>query len=90
LSGQATARSAFQSIETFIKVLTQEGGAKDVLSCSNVEEVEMTINRTGYKVVVHLINVSGARRQNFGSHIPVSGGDQDTGTKKRQVACTAK
>ncbi|KAL3486173.1 hypothetical protein BJX62DRAFT_228944 [Aspergillus germanicus] len=56
-----------------------EGGAKDVLPCRIVDEAEMTVNRTGSKVVVHLINMSGAKRQNFGSHIPVSGGIRTRG-----------
>lgn len=55
-------------------ILTEEGGAKEKVSCSIAEQVEMTINSNGSKMVVHLINMSGARKQNFGSHIPISGG----------------
>ena len=32
------------------------------------------MNRNGNKLILHLINMSGARRQNFGSHIPIAGG----------------
>ncbi|KAF4968845.1 hypothetical protein FSARC_3811 [Fusarium sarcochroum] len=58
----------------FSGILEQEGGVKEPMSCTIAEQVEMTINRNGSSLVVHLINMSGARRQNFGAHIPISGG----------------
>lgn len=58
----------------FAKALREEGNAKERLSCSIAEQVEMTINSNGSKTVVHLINISGARGQNFGRHLPVPGG----------------
>lgn len=58
----------------FRGILSEEGGAKEILSCKIAEQVNITVNTTGSSVVVHLINMSGARKQNFGSHIPISGG----------------
>lgn len=58
----------------FAKVLVKEGDAKENISCNIAEQVEMTVNTNGSKTIVHLINMSGARKQNFGSHLPISGG----------------
>ncbi|KAJ9145502.1 hypothetical protein NKR23_g5271 [Pleurostoma richardsiae] len=58
----------------YATILRDEGDAKEQLSCSIAEQVEMTVNTNGSQTVVHLINMSGARKQNFGSHLPVSGG----------------
>lgn len=60
--------------DLYAKVLKEEGDSRDPLSCSIAEQVEMTINTNGPKMVVHLINMSGARKQNFGSHLPIPGG----------------
>jgi Hypothetical glycosyl hydrolase 6 len=38
------------------------------------EQVELTLQRRGHELVVHLINLSGARRKNYGSHLPIGGG----------------
>jgi Hypothetical glycosyl hydrolase 6/Beta-galactosidase trimerisation domain len=38
------------------------------------EQVELTLNQTGTRTVVHLINMSGARRSNFGPPIAVRHG----------------
>ncbi|KAJ4167423.1 hypothetical protein NW754_011238 [Fusarium falciforme] len=58
----------------FTRILREEGGAKELISCSIAEQVEVTVNENGSRLVVHLINMSGARKQNFGSHIPISSG----------------
>ena len=52
----------------------EESVAKEPVSSSIAEQVEVTINSNGQKTVLHLINVSGARRQNFGSHLPIPAG----------------
>jgi len=38
------------------------------------EQVEITVHQTGNATIVHLINMSGVRRTNFGPPIPVHGG----------------
>ena len=38
------------------------------------EQVEMTLQRHGDDLVVHLINLSGARHKNYGPALPISGG----------------
>lgn len=38
------------------------------------EQIEITLQRRGDDLVVHLINLSGARRKNYGPHIPVKSG----------------
>ncbi|KAM5342286.1 hypothetical protein ACJ41O_013252 [Fusarium nematophilum] len=58
----------------FASILEEEGRAKEPISCSIAEQVEVTINANGPRLVVHLVNMSGARKQNFGSHIPISNG----------------
>ncbi|KAF4469438.1 hypothetical protein FALBO_3658 [Fusarium albosuccineum] len=58
----------------FTTILQEEVNPREQISCSIAEQVEMTVNANGLKLVVHLINMSGARKQNFGSHIPISGG----------------
>lgn len=52
----------------------QVTGAGEPISCTIAEQVEITLNKNGSKLVVHLVNMSGAKRQNFGPHIPISGG----------------
>lgn len=58
----------------FVEILEKEGQAKEPFSLKIAEQVEMTLNRNGSKTILHLINMSGARKQNFGSHIPITGG----------------
>ncbi|PSN67208.1 hypothetical protein BS50DRAFT_553126 [Corynespora cassiicola Philippines] len=60
--------------DLFAKVLQEEGEPKEVVSVNVAEQVEVTMNRNGNKLILHLINMSGAHRQNFGSHIPIAGG----------------
>lgn len=59
----------------YAEILREEGDAKEEVLCEIAEQVEVTINvNAAGKTVVHLINMSGARKQNFGSHVPgVSG-----------------
>ena len=65
----------------FMKVLREEGGATEDITCNLAEQVEITVNKNGTKTVIHLINMSGARKQNFGSHIPIPGGTIDVAGK---------
>jgi hypothetical protein len=44
------------------------------LSAELAEHVELTLQRRGNDLVVHLINLSGARRKNYGPHVRTSGG----------------
>ncbi|KAK3681997.1 hypothetical protein LTR37_020675 [Vermiconidia calcicola] len=65
----------------YAKILREEGEAEEKLACNIAEQVEMTLNTNGSKTVVHLINMSGARKQNFGSHLPVVGGTISVGDR---------
>jgi hypothetical protein len=58
----------------FEELLREEGGVVEPLSLHTAEQVEATINVNEDKTVVHLINMSGARKQNFGTHLPIHGG----------------
>ncbi|KAM5349146.1 hypothetical protein ACJ41O_008969 [Fusarium nematophilum] len=57
----------------FIRAFTQSA-VHEQLSFDLAEQVEVTLHRTGDKVVVHLVNMSGSRRLNFGSHVPIAQG----------------
>lgn len=58
----------------YTEILHKEGGANEQLAFDIAEQVEVTVNTNGSKTVVHLVNMSGARKQNFGSHLPIPGG----------------
>ena len=58
----------------FYTMLLREAGAKETLEFKIAEQVEVTINQNGPRTVVHLINMSGRRRQNFGSILPIPAG----------------
>ncbi|KAF6791033.1 hypothetical protein CSOJ01_14431 [Colletotrichum sojae] len=51
-----------------------EGATKKSVCVEIAEQVEMTMNANSSRIAIHLINMSGARRQNFGSHVPILGG----------------
>ena len=38
------------------------------------EQVEVTLNVNEGKTIIHLNNMSGARKQNFGTYLPIDGG----------------
>ncbi|MCC7370883.1 MAG: family 10 glycosylhydrolase [Chloroflexi bacterium] len=58
-----------------IHSLAQELLAGDeIVSADLPEHVEVTLHRTGNRLVVHLINMSGARRSNFGPPLPIRDG----------------
>jgi hypothetical protein len=46
----------------------------EIVSVDLPESVEVTIHKTGERLVVHLVNMSGARRSNFGPPLPVRHG----------------
>lgn len=49
-------------------------GDDERLEADLAEQVELTLQRRGDDLVVHLVNLSGARRKNYGPHIRTSGG----------------
>ncbi|RKK80300.1 hypothetical protein BFJ69_g4490 [Fusarium oxysporum] len=57
----------------FLQVFRQYS-TPEKLTFNLAEQVEITLHRSGDKLVVHLVNMSGARRLNFGSHIPIEQG----------------
>jgi hypothetical protein len=66
--GLTVARDAAQA-------LVQELLAGDeVVSVDLPESVEITVHKTGERLVIHVVNMSGARRSNFGPPLPVRGG----------------
>jgi hypothetical protein len=56
------------------QVIEQLLAGDEVVSADLPEQVELTLHRTGADSVIHLINMSGARRTNFGPPITVRGG----------------
>jgi hypothetical protein len=57
----------------FIEVFMQDA-AKEMLSFDIAEQVEVTMHQVGDKIIIHLLNMSGARRQSFGAHLPILDG----------------
>jgi hypothetical protein len=49
-------------------------GKDEPLSAELAEHVELTLQRRGNDLVIHLINLSGARRKNYGPHVRIPGG----------------
>jgi hypothetical protein len=60
--------------DMFEMILKEEALAPEAFSLSIADQVDATLNANGSQIIIHLINLSGARKQNFGSHIPISGG----------------
>jgi hypothetical protein len=46
----------------------------EIVAADLPEHVEITVHKTGARLVVHVVNMSGARRSNFGPPVPVRGG----------------
>jgi hypothetical protein len=58
-----------------IHTIVQELLAGDEIVAADLpESVEVIVNKTGQRLVVHLVNMSGARRSNFGPPVPVRDG----------------
>lgn len=63
--------SAFRD---FFELVLGEIGAAEPLKFNFSPHVEVTVNRNAERTVVHLINMSGIRYQNFGQHLPIPAG----------------
>lgn len=58
-------------VATIVRELLGNG---EPLQADLAEHVELTLQHRGDDLVVHLINLSGARRKNYGPHVRTSGG----------------
>lgn len=58
----------------FHEILMEVGNPGESISFDIAEQVEVVINKSGSKLVVHLMNMSGCQRSNFGTHLQVPGG----------------
>lgn len=56
------------------EVVTELLAGDEVVSADLPEQVEITLHQTGDETVIHLLNLSGARRTNFGPPIDVRDG----------------
>jgi hypothetical protein len=50
-------------------------GDDEQVSAQLSDQVEMTVQRRGDDLLVHLINLSGAHRKNYGPWLPITGGE---------------
>jgi hypothetical protein len=57
-----------------VNVVRQLLDGRESTSADLPEQVEITVHRSGERQVVHLVNLSGLRRVNFGPPLPVRGG----------------
>jgi hypothetical protein len=57
-----------------LAVVLRAAGDQPVAASELPEQVEVIMGRNDHRVVVHLINLSGARRRGFGAPLPVIGG----------------
>ncbi|KAH7255124.1 glycosyl hydrolase 6-domain-containing protein [Fusarium redolens] len=57
----------------FLQVFRQHA-TPERLTFHLAEQVEITMHRSGDRIVLHLVNMSGARKLNFGAHIPITQG----------------
>jgi hypothetical protein len=58
-----------------VHALVQELLADDEIVAADLpENVEITVHKTGQRLVVHVVNMSGARRSNFGPPLPLRDG----------------
>jgi hypothetical protein len=58
-----------------VHTIVQELLAGDEIVAADLpESVEITVHKTGERLVVHVVNMSGARRSNFGPPVPVRDG----------------
>ncbi|KEY75118.1 hypothetical protein S7711_01572 [Stachybotrys chartarum IBT 7711] len=58
----------------FVQLILSEVGASEQLQLEISPQVEVTLQSNGERVVVHLMNMSGIRYQNFGQHVPIPAG----------------
>lgn len=69
-------------------------GSDEPLSAELSDQVELTLQRRGDALVVHLDNLSGAHRMNYGPFLPIAGGrlrlaDASDGTKATALVAGA-
>jgi len=62
------------SRDIVVDVVTRLLGADEPVRANLAEQVELTLQRGGDRLVVHLINLSGARRKNYGPPLRIAGG----------------
>jgi hypothetical protein len=73
--GRAYRETGLSSLrDLFEEVLRNEGACKESLVFEIAEQVEVTVHTSGSRKVVHLVNMSGVRRQNFGPPLNITGG----------------
>lgn len=72
--GRGYRETGLTSFRDFFALALREHGAKEQLHFNLAEQVEVTVNVNGPRTVVHLINLSGARHQNMGTHLPIPSG----------------
>jgi hypothetical protein len=62
------------SRDIVVAIVRELIGKDEPVSADLAEHVELTLQRRGDDILVHLINLSGARRKNYGPYIRTSGG----------------
>ncbi|KAF2014442.1 hypothetical protein BU24DRAFT_348503 [Aaosphaeria arxii CBS 175.79] len=72
--GKAYRETGLTCLRDFFLDVFSQIATPEPISFNLAEQVEVTVNQTAGKLVVHLINMSGARKLNFGTHLPISGG----------------
>jgi hypothetical protein len=72
--GRTYHETGLTSSRDFLARIFKQHCLQEALSFDIAEQVEVTLNETQDMTVVHLVNMSGARRLNFGTHLPISGG----------------
>jgi len=60
--------------DLLVEVVAQLLAGDEQVFAELPEQVELTLHTTGQRTVVHLVNMSGARRTNFGPPLPVRDG----------------
>jgi hypothetical protein len=74
--GRSYHELALTTLRDIVVNLVRELVGKDEpLTAKLDEQVELTLQRHGDDLVVHLINLSGAHRMNYGNFLPISGGE---------------
>lgn len=75
----------------FFELVLKELGTGERLTFDIAEQVEVTLNRNAENAtVVHLINFSGARSDNFGSHLPIPAGSVSVSGERGAGQVTAR
>ncbi|HTN60703.1 MAG TPA: alpha-amylase family protein [Devosia sp.] len=62
------------SREFIVELVRELLGKDEKLTAELPEQVELTLQRRGSDLVIHLINLSGARRKNYGPPLRIAGG----------------